>query len=67
VHWAPGIPHALYWAEEIQSSGDSRRGNADLYLGCLKIEFEYDRATPSTVIIRHRVSPSASPMTGSSG
>jgi hypothetical protein len=31
VHRAPGIPHALCRAEDIQSSGDSRRGNAELY------------------------------------
>ena len=32
VHWAPGIPHALWGGRDIQSSGDSRRENADVYL-----------------------------------
>jgi hypothetical protein len=29
VHWAPGIPHALYGRKIMQTSGASRRGNAD--------------------------------------
>jgi hypothetical protein len=41
VHWAPGIPHALFGAENMQTSGVSRRGNAESYLnviGCLNFE-----------------------------
>jgi hypothetical protein len=32
VHWAPGIPHALWGGNDIQNSGDSRRENVDAYL-----------------------------------
>jgi hypothetical protein len=41
VHWAPGIPHALFISGRMnssQSSGSSCRGNDDACLGCLTIE-----------------------------
>jgi hypothetical protein len=33
VHWAPGIPHALYFEDEwfMHNSGAPRRENAEVY------------------------------------
>src|ERR1700692_331795 len=47
VHWAPGIPHALFGRKVLQASGASRRGNAELrpQCCCLKIESERGHAT----------------------
>jgi len=32
VHWAPGIPHALFGADDVQNPDASRRGNAEVCL-----------------------------------
>src|ERR1700680_3913349 len=41
VHWAPGIPHALTWAE---NNCKARVHRAARSRSCLKFEFEHDRA-----------------------
>jgi hypothetical protein len=63
VHWAPGIPHALFLLGGMfkHNSGASRRGNAKL------CSMSSTAPHTSSRHPRHRVSPSASPMTGSSG
>jgi hypothetical protein len=41
VHWAPGIPHALFRAEGFtQNSGASRREIAKLYFGCPSLRIQ---------------------------
>jgi hypothetical protein len=38
VHWAPGIPHALYWAEGfMQNSGETRREIAKPWLRTMRL------------------------------
>jgi len=61
---APGIPHALRGGSFLHNSGASRRGNASVHLWKF---IEFERATLSTVIVRHRVGASRRPMTGSGG
>ena len=63
VHWAPGIPHALFLLGGMfeHNSGASRRGNAKL------CSMSSTAPHTSSRHPRHRVSPLASPLTGFSG